>query len=187
MAEIEKTRAWSRTMRWLRGASVLLISAVLGALASYALSLADAWARNRAGADISGLWRSVSCSRDTSTQGRYVIDAVHIDVTYLGGITLRNAQRDIYNYAGTGRILDRRYFVGEWRSLHPGATARGSFEFIIAPQGDYLAGTFTGNDEQGNYVMCWLLGRDAASLERARGFMARQQAVPAQAPFIAAD
>jgi hypothetical protein len=101
-----------------------------------------------------------------------------MEVSFLGGIEFDNLNKHLFDYSGSGTVVDRRYFVGTWKSDKPGATARGSFEFIIGPQGDYLVGTFTGNDERGNYLMCWLLGRNQVSLRRAQDFLRDQQLMP---------
>ncbi len=102
-----------------------------------------------------------------------VPDALDISLGYWSGIHFRNEAHQ-FEYSGTGNIIDRRYFFGAWRSTKAGATANGTFEFTISDQGDYMAGTFTGNDRNGNYIECGLLGRDAAGLAAARDFLSQQ-------------
>ena len=109
-----------------------------------------------------------------------VQDAVDVSIGYWSGITFRNAVHQSFNYVGTGDIVDQRYFFGKWKLLKAGATANGTFQFAISDQGDYMAGTFTGNDRDGNYVECWLLGRDKAGLAAAKGFLDQQSLKPGQ-------
>jgi hypothetical protein len=165
--------------KFVTDASIFVATAIAGALASYVVTLADTYERNHSAHGIEGHWLSSSCARDTRTRGNMVPDALDIGIGYWAGIHFENADHRSFTYAGTGDIVDQRYFFGRWRSTKAGATANGTFQFSISDQGDYMAGTFTGNDRAGNYVECWLLGRDKAALDAAREFLGQQSLYPA--------
>jgi hypothetical protein len=153
---------------------IFIATAVVGALASYAVSLVDLYERNNVASGIEGRWESSSCTRTTGTHGDMVPDALSIEIGLWRGIHFRNLSRTGFQYMGTGDIVDQRYFFGKWHSTRAGATANGTFQFTISDQGNYMAGTFTGNDSAGNYIECWLLGRDKSDLAQAREFLSQQ-------------
>jgi len=145
-----------------------IVTAVLGATISYYVSLGIDWSQNKNNISIDGRWLSASCDRTSGGNGYIVLDKVDITVTYLNGIQMRNAIRNIYDYDGHGKIYEGKYFYGTWRSIKKGANTKGSFSFTISPQGDFMAGTFTGTDDLGDYNQCWILGRNKNDL--AKGF-----------------
>lgn len=147
-----------------RSIALFILTAIIGATISYYVNLLIEWTQNRENNSLKGNWISASCDRTLPT-GKYVIyDKVFIDFTYINGITIRNKIHSAYDYEGVGKIYENRFFYGTWKSLKPGANTRGAFSFSISPQGDFLAGTFTGDDEIGPYTQCWIMARNRQAL-----------------------
>lgn len=146
--------------------TAFLLTAVLGATISYYVNLGIDWSQNKNNISIDGRWLSASCDRTSEGNGYIVLDKLDIGVTYLNGIQMRNTIHNIYDYDGHGNIYEGKYFYGTWRSLKKGANTKGAFSFTISPQGDFMAGTFTGADDLGEYTQCWILGRSKRDLEK---------------------
>ena len=144
-----------------------MLTAIGGAIVSYAVNLSIDWYQNTSKINIDGKWLSVSCDR-TATEQRFIaFDVVNINVTLFGGVkisNIANKKLNEYKYNGNGVIYDGKFFYGTWASLNKGATTRGAFSFTISPQGDALIGSFTGDDDLGSYTQCWIMGRNEKSL-----------------------
>ena len=164
-----------------------IFTAFFGAFLSYFFTLWIDYSINKTNNNLEGRWYSASCDKNSIINGEYVFDIIQINVGYFSGIELRNTYQTKYLYEGDGKILDARYFYGKWKSTKENATAGGSFGFTISAQGDSMAGTFTGNDDGGNYTRCWLLGRSPKALENAYRFYRQQDALPNSEKFQLPD
>ena len=104
---------------------------------------------------------------DSSSQ--WVDDEVVISVV-LGQIRLscRNNSKG-FQWAGAGRLVDRRFFTGRWWFTNQGAHFSGIFVLSIAPDGKYMYGYCLTGDNPGAKVMSpWVLGVTKENVEIAK-------------------
>jgi hypothetical protein len=183
---------WGKGMRFIKGlysslkeisnhVFLFLTTAVAGATISYGVNLLFDWSGNTSSLNIDGRWMSVSCDRSSKDSSFVAFDIVNIDVSFLRGIRISNVANtklNSYSYVGSGKVIEGRFFFGEWRSIKTGANTKGAFSFVISPQGDSLVGTFTGFDDFGSYTQCWIMGRNVPALQRGYELSQSQIKVP---------
>ena len=114
-----------------------------------------------------------ACNVNTKEIRINELEEIQIKKDFFRGIRFesRNNSKG-YNWIGYGKILDKRYIVGEWYSLNSAAYASGVFIYTIAARGDYMTGYEAVPDENGKiYYREFCLGRKEEDLINAKKWL----------------
>jgi len=153
----------------------LLIWAIIGALFSILFSNIIPFylsrRRYKKRTDILGVWKSSYQGIDEKP-GTWVTEDLEID-TFAGKLSFKNTlSSKNYNYNGSGNLLHDVNIIGEWNSVRPGATAKGTFMLTLCAQGDCMYGYWTGTDSFGarRYAR-WVLARNKKDLNKVKKYL----------------
>jgi TIR domain len=115
--------------------------------------------------DLDGDWLSLSQTGEIKGAVR---DTVIISARQ-GKLYLQNRDKiGGFDYEASCDVYEKMMLVGPWRSVRPGALARGYLLLQIASQGQYMYGVYSGIHSDGHHMLLgWALGRDEDSLKQA--------------------
>ncbi len=115
--------------------------------------------------DLDGDWLSLSQTGETNGAVR---DTVTIS-TRQRKLYLHNKNKTGgFDYEAWCDVYEKMLLVGPWRSVRPGALARGYLLLQIASQGQYMYGVYSGIHSNGQHMLLgWALGRQEDSLKQA--------------------
>lgn len=150
--------------------AVAFVFTVLGAWLS---TMWPQWRDNRAYRKqkrLIGEW--ISSWTDASRQD-WVRERLTIGVDH-GKIVLKNSENsDGYEWSGEGQLFSEgKYCYGTLKSIKQSSNSTGVFIFFVLSQGDAMVGQAFGLDKESNVrVWNWALGREDASLRRAKAWL----------------
>ena len=114
-----------------------------------------------------GEWFVYSHSGDPEIRG--VNHKIKINVSFANNLVLSSfGDAQGYKYQAIGKVIDSKYFVGEWYSKNPGSHSKGTFMIIIEPQGKFMTGYYSGTDIDGKMMYHpWVFAREENNIQKA--------------------
>ncbi|SEC94191.1 hypothetical protein SAMN04489761_4036 [Tenacibaculum sp. MAR_2009_124] len=150
----------------------IVLGLILGGVTSYLIPLSfNFFLAKTTKQKILGTW--ISSWQIVNEQEDWVIEEIQIKKDFFRGIRFESKNNSKgYNWVGYGKILDKRYIIGEWYSLNSAAYASGVFIYTIAARGDYMTGHEAVPDENGKiYFREFYLGRKEGDLVNAKKWL----------------
>ena len=144
-----------------------ILGAILGAVFSYLLQLMIDQLKYARLTKFSGLWLS-TWQPNTDQTGIWVREKLKIQVR-LGKVKITSIDNDAgYQWKGSADIIDKKYLIGRWYSVKPGAHASGTLVLAMSPEGNFMFGCFMGPTIYGQETMGpFALGRNENDLKDA--------------------
>ncbi|MCL4300181.1 MAG: hypothetical protein KJ077_30895 [Anaerolineae bacterium] len=141
-----------------------LLGAIVGAIVSFILPYLAEWLKLSRTTGIDGIW--ISIWEVNSLDGPvWVSEKVRIN-QHFGKLKFVNTENNRgFTWSGLGRLVNKRYIIGEWSETRPGAHSSGVFVFTISPAGNSMYGNALGTNIGNVEGSRWILGRTETDLE----------------------
>ncbi|MDB2687608.1 hypothetical protein N9Y42_10400 [Mariniblastus sp.] len=156
--------------------SIAILSAIIGAVVSYAIPNLARKRKNLRREDIIGDWHSSYLHyQHESTSKNWIDDKVSIavDGSFFRFTCEDNPLGDVYEAKAE---LKNSELIGEWHSTKcDGGHANGSLLLTVLPMGGLLYGVFTGPRDNGERVFgTWVLGKTPEDVDKGKNLVATQ-------------
>lgn len=142
-----------------------IVGAVVGSIVTFILPHSAEWLKLKRTFGIDGIW--ISTWEVRSIDGtEWVTEKVEISRRF-GKIKLANTENNRgFMWSAFGKLSNKRYIIGEWSEMRPGAHSSGVFVFTISPAGNCLYGNALGPSIENSEVTSrWILGRSESDIE----------------------
>lgn len=148
----------------------LILGIIFGALTSYLIPLLVAYfLSTKSKQKILGKWIAEWQPKINDSK-EWITEDVTIKKDFFRGLKFESANNsEGFNWIGYGKVIEKRYIIGEWNSLNLSAYANGAFMYTIAARGNYMCGYDVAPDDSGkNKYRAFCIARSQEDLEKAK-------------------